>query len=152
MHSRWATVRVVVADEREANFFDLKHARAQPQPRGSLVSETGGLKDRDLETDKPGRGFNPANPGRHAVDGERSSVRHEIEQFARSVARAVDGGRVRHEFDRLVIVAGPRMLGLIREALPTPCRSIVAAEVPKDLVHHGSEVVREVVPRAVFLH
>lgn len=145
-------VRVLVADEREASFFDLPNALAAPQPRGVLTNESAGLKDRDLETDRPGRGANRGTPGKHAVDGERSSERHETEQFVRDVARAVEGARVRHEFDRLVIMAGPRMLGMLREALPATCRSVVAAEVAKDFVHEDADTIREAVPRAVFFH
>jgi protein required for attachment to host cells len=59
---------------------------------------------------------------------------------------------VRREFERLVIVAGPKMLGLIRESLPPTCRSVVAAEVVKDLVHHESDAIREAVPREAFFH
>jgi protein required for attachment to host cells len=144
-------VRVVVADECEANFFDVAGVHRPLEPRGVLTNEFAGLMDRDLETDRPGRGFNRGTPGRHAMDGERSTKQHEIEQFAREVARTLDEARVRREFERLVIVAGPKMLGLIRESLPPPCRSVVAAEVVKDLVHHESEAIREAVPRQAFL-
>jgi protein required for attachment to host cells len=144
-------VRVVVADEREANFFDLTGLRAPPAASGSLRNDAA-RPDRELETDRPGRRFGGANANRHAVDGERSTERHEMEQFAKEVARSIDGARVRHEFDRLVLVAAPRMLGLLREALPAPCRSVVAAEVAKDLVHDDARILREAVPRSVFLH
>jgi protein required for attachment to host cells len=149
--SKSMNVRVVVADEREADFFDLAGVTTPLEPRGVLTNEFAGLEDRDLETDKPGRGFNRGAPGRHAMDGERSTKQHEIEQFAREVARTLDEARVRREFERLVIVAGPKMLGLIRESLPPPCRSVVAAEVVKDLVHQESEAIREAVPRQAFL-
>jgi protein required for attachment to host cells len=43
------------------------------------------------------------------------------------------------------------MLGLLREALPAPCRALVAAEIVKDLVHHDAESIRDAVPRAAFL-
>jgi len=144
-------VRVVVADEREANFFDLAKAQSSPQPCGSLRNEAA-RPDRELETDRPGRRFGGTDGNRHAVDGERSTERHAMEQFAKEVAQTLDGARTRHEFDRLVIVAGPRMLGLLRDALSEPCRSVVAAEVAKDLVHHDPVAIRDSVPRTAFLH
>ncbi|HEX7013287.1 MAG TPA: host attachment protein [Steroidobacteraceae bacterium] len=145
-------MRLVVADQREANFFDLRNGVAQPESRGTIINEASGLKDRDLESDRSGRRFGGTHGARHAVDGERSTERHETEQFAREVARAIEGARVRHEFDRLVLVAEPRMLGLLREALPESCRAVVAAEIPKDLVHHEPSVIRDAVPREVFFH
>jgi protein required for attachment to host cells len=143
-------VRVVVAGEREASFFDIAGAQAPPEARGALLNDASGLKDQDLETDRPGRRFGGTHGNRHAVDGERSAQRHEMEQFAREVARTLDGARVRNEFDRLVLIAGPRMLGLLREALPDTCRSVIAAEVPKDFVRHDPNTIRDVVPREAF--
>lgn len=144
-------IRVVVADENEANFFDMKNARAAPTGRGTLLNDAAGLKDRDLESDRAGRRFGGTG-ARHGVDGERSSQRHEVEQFAREVARALDGARARREFDRLVLMAAPRMLGLLRLSLPAPCRSTVAAEIAKDFVHRDVGVIRDAVPREVFFH
>jgi protein required for attachment to host cells len=70
--------------------------------------------------------------------------------FAKAVARTLDGARARNEFERLVLIAAPRMLGLLREALPAPCRSVVAAEIAKDLVRQDVEAIREAVPRQAF--
>jgi protein required for attachment to host cells len=145
-------VRVVVADEESATFFDLPHARARPRDRVVLLNDAGGLHDRDLESDRPGRGAGHEGGGRHAYDGERSTERHQTAQFAKRIARAVDDGRARNEFARLVIIAGPRMLGLIRSALPDNCRHVVAAEISRDLAHSDTARARDAVPREAFLH
>jgi protein required for attachment to host cells len=144
-------IRVVVADERDANFFDFAKPQAAAEARGSLHNDSA-RPDRELESDRPGRRFGGTDGNRHAVDGERSTERHESELFALQVARALDGARTRHEFDRLVLIAAPRMLGLLREALPAACRTVVAAEIAKDFVHHDVETIRDAVPRAAFLH
>ena len=39
------------------------------------------------------------------------------------------------EFDRLIISAGPSMLGKLRAAIPTRVKGMVTAEVDKDLTH-----------------
>ena len=51
-----------------------------------------------------------------------------------------------------MLIAAPRMLGLLRDALPATCRSVVAAEVAKDLVRQDPAAIRDAVPREVFLH
>jgi protein required for attachment to host cells len=145
-------VRVVVADQRDANFFDVATPQADPQACGSLHNDAA-RPDRDLETDRPGRRLSGSdNNNRHAVDGERSTERHELELFALEVARTIDGARTRQEFDRLVLIAAPRMLGLLREALPAACRSVVAAEISKDFVQHDLETIRDAIPQAAFVH
>ena len=145
------TVRVVVADERDATFFDLTKPQAPLEARGSLHNDSA-RPDRELETDRPGRRFGGTHGNRHAVDGERSTQRHETELFAKQVCQALDGARTRHEFDRLVIIAAPRMLGMLREALPAPCQAVVAAEVAKAFSLDQMDSIRDAVPRDAFLH
>jgi protein required for attachment to host cells len=145
-------VRVLVADEREVNFFDAKSAIGPLHMRGAMVNESATLHDRDLETDRGGSSLNRGAPGKHGIDGERSTKRHFMELFARHVARAVEDARARNEFDRLVIVAGPRMLGWLRNALSQTTRSLVAAEIPKDLLHADASAIRDVLPREAFFH
>jgi protein required for attachment to host cells len=152
-------VRVVVADERTAIFFDAPKYGAL-LACGSLENPAGGLKDRELETDRPGRRFGGTSGVRHGVgvqgghhhgvDGERSTERHELTLFAKEVAQRIDQDRVKHEFDRLVIVAGPRMLGLLRQELPATCKGVIVGEIPKDLTQHDLRAVREVLPPDAF--
>jgi protein required for attachment to host cells len=143
------TVRLIVADERAATLFDMDKVAGPLRPAGKIENPEAGLPPRELVSDRPGRGFSGGQ--RHALDGERTSRRwHPQIDLARQIAEAVDRGRTRHEFDRLVIMAGPRMLGLIREALPAPARALVALEVPKDLAHLDEEAVRNYVPRELF--
>jgi protein required for attachment to host cells len=140
------TTRVVVADEHEARFFDVESVRAPMHLAASLEDGAARLHDRDLETDKPGRAVG-ANGVRSAMDGERSTRKQYISRFARHIARAIEAARRHQQFDRLVLIAAPRMLGLIRPHLSPPCRALIAAEVAKDLSDVDARAVRRYVPR-----
>lgn len=153
-------VRIVVADERQVNFFDVSQPEAPLASKGSMQNPTGGMRDTDLETDRAGRryggaagvshGSGPQQGHHHGVDGERSTERHELTLFAKQVAERIDADRVNHEFDKLVLVAPPRMLGLLRQTLPATVQSLVAGEVAKDIVHQGPDAIRDVLPREAF--
>jgi protein required for attachment to host cells len=153
-------VRVVVADERLANFFDAVKYGAPLAARGTVENPAGGMKDRELETDRAGRryggtsgvthGSGPAAGHHHGVNGERSTERHELALFAKEVAQRIDAGRINHEFDKVILIAGPRMLGLLRQELPQTCKDIVAGEVSKDLVQHEPDAILEALPREAF--
>jgi protein required for attachment to host cells len=153
-------VRVVVADERQANFFDVAKPDAPLNARGSMHNETGGMKDTELETDRAGRRFGGTSGVRHGVgvqaghhhgvDGERSTEQHELTLFAKEVAQRVDGDRINHEFDRLVLVAPPKMLGLLRQSLSNPSQALLAAEIPKDILHQGPDAILNALPRETF--
>jgi protein required for attachment to host cells len=153
-------VRIVVADEQQADFFDMAKANAPVSAHGSILNDAGRLKDTDLETDRPGRRFGgtkgvgggtgPAQAQHHDVDGERSTHEHELTMFAKLVAERIEADRVNHEFDKLVIVAPPKVLGLVRKSLSTPCQALVAGETAKDLRHSAPEAIQAVVPREAF--
>lgn len=153
-------VRVVVADERQASFFDASKYGAPLALRASLENPASGMKDTDLETDRAGRRFGGASGVRHGsgpqqghhhgVDGERSTERHELTLFAKEVAQKIDSDRVKHEFDRLVIIAGPKMLGLLRQELPETCKGVIAGEISKDLAQHSEDAIRDALPRDAF--
>jgi protein required for attachment to host cells len=84
------------------------------------------------------------------VDGERSTERHELAQFARDVAQRIDKDRIHRKFDKVVLVAAPRMLGLLRRSLSTPTAALLVGEVPKDLVQQGPEAVLSALPQHAF--
>nr|WP_298717487.1 host attachment protein [uncultured Steroidobacter sp.] len=153
-------VRIVVADERQASFYDAVTPRSPMIERGSLHNERSGKRDIELETDRPGRRFGGTNGvghgiggiegHHHGVTGEKSTVRHELTLFAKEVARKIETDRARNEFDRLVLVAGPKMLGLLRQALSGPTHSMLAGEISKDILRQGPDVILKAVPIEAF--
>jgi protein required for attachment to host cells len=144
------TIRIIVADESAASFFDAADAKASLALVDKFENPAARLHDRDLESDRPGRVLSSVTSGRSDVGGDRSARRSSHEDFARRIAERIERGRNAHEFDRLVLIAGPRMLGLIRDAMSAPARQLVVAEVAKDLVHSDEQAIREHLPRAAF--
>jgi protein required for attachment to host cells len=149
-------LRIVVADERQANFFDTLNPNGPLTPRGTLQNAKAGLKDTDLETDRAGRkyggstGASSQHGHHHGVDGERSTERHDIELFAKEVAHRIDSGRNNREFDKLMLIAPPKMLGLLRQSLPSTAHSVIAEEIPKDIVRQGTEAIVRLIPHDAF--
>ena len=145
-------VRIVVADERKALFFDSTRP-SDCRARGSIENPAAGLKDTDLETDRPGsRKGGGINGGamHHGVNGERSTERHELAMFAKEVGHRIDADRIGHKFDKLVLVAPPKMLGLIRQSLHSQTQSMLAGEIPKDLAQHAPAAIMNAIPKDTF--
>lgn len=151
-------VRIVVADERQASFYDALTPRSPMIERGSLHNERSGKRDIELETDRPGRRFGGTGGvgtggiegHHHGVTGEKSTVQHELTLFAKEVARHIETSRARNEFDRLVLVAGPKMLGLLRQSLSSPTQSMLFGEISKDIIRQGPDVILKAVPAEAF--
>ena len=67
-------------------------------------------------------------------DGHSTKEELDHADFARLAVAALAAEWARGGHDRIVIAAGPKTLGLIREALPKALLPHVAAELHKDLV------------------
>ena len=93
-------VRVVVADQSEAKFYDLRYRPDALQLVGRILDPLARLHDRDFKSDRPGRVFDHAPmtghrrgaTAHHATAGERRPRRHEAEAFARQIAGELQRG------------------------------------------------------------
>jgi protein required for attachment to host cells len=90
---------------------------------------------RELGSDRPGRSQQRGVAGRHAFAPHLDWHEFEKEKFGREMARILDQAAERCAFDRLVLVAPPRALGNLRSALAPRTRSLVHAEIDKDLTN-----------------
>jgi protein required for attachment to host cells len=80
---------------------------------------------------------------RHGI-GERSAeTKRRTEDFAREIAAALSEQRERGEFDRLGLIAPPRMLRAIRDHLSEAAKATVHFEIAKDLTKHPNHALRD---------
>ena len=135
--------RILVADQAEAVFYDSSSLGAAPQEVARITDPTAHLHDRDLMSDRPGRSYESFGGARHALERENDPRQREAVRFARRIARRLDEARRKDEFERLIVVAGPPFLGLLRHAMSKPTKACVAHEIHKDLVHGPIAVLRE---------
>jgi protein required for attachment to host cells len=89
---------------------------------------------RDLKSDAPGRAFDPGSGARHAIEPRHDPHEQEKVRFGGQVASVLDDAAARQAFDRLILVAPPKALGILRAALSERVRKCVTGEVNKDLV------------------
>ena len=147
-------VRIVVADQAEARFFDLEPPATTLQVSGRLLDPSARLHERERVSDRPGRVFDraPAAGARrgavahHDTGGERSARRESTVVFVRRIVAQLEQAHQQGRFERLVLMAQPRVLGMLRATLPVQLERCVVAEVHKDLVHQGDEAVRAHIP------
>jgi len=86
-------------------------------------------------TDRPGRKSGVDGASRSAVDQTDWHDQAE-ERFAAEIAETLYQMEHAHQFNELVVVAPPKMLGDLRAAFHPEVAHCVVAEVPKDLTSH----------------
>jgi protein required for attachment to host cells len=141
-------IRIVVADQAEAIFYDTASLRARPREVGRISDPAAHLHDRELVTDRPGRSYESVGSARHAITRENDPRHEEAVRFARRISRRLDRARREGEFDELIVVAGPPFLGMVRAEMSRPTRERVVHEIRKDLVHSPVEALRRHLPES----
>ncbi|MGB5349631.1 MAG: host attachment protein [Polyangiales bacterium] len=117
----------------------------------SIEHPKGRARDRDLASDRPGRSFrkNSGDPRRASMGQSESPHERVVSDFSRELADKLRQARVQNQFDRLVLVAPPRFLGLLRSSLDGPTSQLIIGTIHKDLatsneaelIQHLGEVI-----------
>ena len=109
---------VVVADEYQAHFYTRASKSGLMVQQDTLKNEAARQKLEELISDRGGRSFDSQGSGRHAYDEEKSNRKtHSYTVFAREIADRVRAGQQGHKFVELAVIAAPRFLGVLRNAL-----------------------------------
>ncbi len=103
-------------------------------------------RDTELYSDEPGRAFDSAGHGRHAMENEVDAKKEESIRFAKSLCEKLRQAANDKAFDKLYILAAPAFLGELRDCLDDHVKSLVAGEVAKDVVKQSPEEIRKKLP------
>jgi protein required for attachment to host cells len=125
-------VLVAVFDAAHVRFFEYKRARGRLDPVLGDVSSGLHHDRREIETDRPGRGFSSGGQ-HHAYEPEHDPRKLEKHDFVKAIAGAVEAALDRHKFNKLVIVAPVRSVGEFRGVAGDRVKAALWREVPKEL-------------------
>lgn len=134
---------ILVAESSRAKLYFAESRKSPLVEIEDFIHPESRLHERELVTDKQGRHGDDAGKGRHGVEQKISPRRTEQEAFARTLAQRLEAGYNEKAFDRLVLVAPPAFLGLLRDTLSDEVLQHVTEEIDKHLVQQPAHVVRE---------
>jgi protein required for attachment to host cells len=127
-----AKILYVIADGGRARFVERDEEGAF-RTIASFVSSEIHERSHDLGLDRPARVKESANSARHAIQPRRDLHSAAKEDFVKHVAGEIDGEHGRGRFDKLVLVAPPRVLTELKEKLSKAMAKLVADGLQKDL-------------------
>jgi protein required for attachment to host cells len=137
MPTKPITTWILIADGAKARLLERVGANAPLTPASNrcLSEAEARIPSRDIGADRPGRVQESANTARHAMEPRVDWHRYAKEQFARSVAGALEEAALRKKYEALILVAPPQALGDLRGALGQHARALVTGEIAKDLTN-----------------
>jgi len=140
---------IVVASRDEVRIFEAHTPQLEFNEVMDLGNPSGVLKNIDLESDKPGRSSDNRMRARHAYCTQQESRTRLLQNFYRELARQIDIAFSQQRFSQLVLVAEPRLLGIIRPLLSEQLQRVVRLELRKDITFESSEEIEERVRAAL---
>lgn len=95
----------------------------------------------ELGRDRLGRVVESVGSARH-MSQPHIEVKEEVKlQLAKTIAEHINKAHASKAFDRLILVAPPRMLGYLRDQLDKKVMKAVIAELVKDITHFDTKSV-----------
>jgi protein required for attachment to host cells len=142
---------ILVAHDAGARVFENDGPGKGLQLIEEIDHPEGRERDQDINADRPGRSFrkNSGDPRRAAMSRSEGPRERAVSDFARAMAEKLKQGRVENQYERLVLVAPPRFLGLLRSSLDGPTAQLLVGSLNKDLastrqaelIEHLGEVI-----------
>jgi len=74
----------------------------------------------------------------------------EAQDFAKNLGEILENGRLKNQYNQLVLCASPHFLGLLRQQLTSPTSSRVVAEIDKNLIKSPPAEIEQHIHNALF--
>jgi len=133
-----ASARLYASGERPGDWTLLRELQ-HPESR---------MRPSELLSDKPGR-VKQSTGSRAAMEPHSPRKKVEAERFAREIAQALDESVVSGACERLVLVAPPAFLGVLREKLPPRVAARVTDVIEKDYLHLDQPTLKKRLEKAL---
>ena len=135
---------VVVADESTAIVYARVTRSGPLREVFSLTNEAARMKTEQLISDSGGRSFDSKGKGRHTLTSDNADPKKRAASiFAKQIAERI--GKVMHDGScrGFALIAAPRFLGVLREAVSAATSAEPYATVDKEMVGQDTAVIEK---------
>jgi len=134
---------VLVAESSRAKLYSAENRKAPLVEIGAFVHPEARLHEGDLVSDQSGSDGGSVGQGRHVLVNKTNARDTEKTEFAKNLAHRLEAARKEKAFNRVVLIAPPSFLGLLRDNLSDEVMELVTEQIDKNLVQQPASEVRE---------
>jgi protein required for attachment to host cells len=136
---------IVVADRSKARIFTVDDPHGALQEVETLDHPEGRDHARDVNADRQGRAFDSSGQGRHAMGTSVEPMEQDAIRFSKEVSEHLRAACHDGRCNRLLLVAGPDFLGLLRKQLNIP-PDVRISEIDKNVCRFDAREIRGHLP------
>lgn len=140
-------VLVVVGDRGRARLFNAEPGEPKLKELEDMVNAGYRLRERQLVSDRPGRGMSRTRGGRASLGDDYQQRRHQATLFAKQVAERIQARARLRDYGRIYLIAAPEFIGMLRPCLATKRLKAPVTGIRKDLTRRPDSVIRQHLPK-----
>ncbi len=135
---------VVVTDSEKALFLRHPTDPAEPHFEVVRIKERENPSDRAQSANRPGR-MNDGGPGHKSAFDDTDWHELAKDRFAKDLSDILYTEAHKGAFDKLVLVASPQVLGVLRADMHKEVTDKIVADIPKTLTNHPVDKIEKLV-------
>ena len=138
------TTWIIVADESAAIVYERKSKRGALTQLFEMTNEAGRKRTGEFLADRGGRSYDSHGPGRHTLAKEKVDPKlHAAQAFARKIAKRIVNAVREGKCQEIALIATPRFLGVLRDALSRSGKIDPALSIDKEMVGKDAAAIQK---------
>lgn len=125
---------VIIANTEKAYIYSITYEENKFKLIKKLTHKESRLKKQDLVSDRPGHYVRSCNKSRGSYTETTDPKLLEIKNFVQQICGFLEKGRRTNLYVGLVIVANPRLYGLIKQTASKSLEKLIKYHIAKDYV------------------
>lgn len=142
---------ILVANQAEAQIYSADRIPGNLVLVDTLKHEEGAAHARDLTSDAPGRVHDRMGSARHSMEPDTGVKEESRRRFVKKMVELLESAHFRGDYGRLVLLAAPAVLGVIRKTISGKLTKVVVKEIPKDVIGQDLDKIQEQLRRSFAL-
>ena len=142
---------ILVVNQAEAQVYSANRLPASLTLVRTLKHAEGAAHARDLTSDAPGRVHDRMGSARHSMEPETGVKEEQRRRFVKEITDWLRAAHLKGEFNQLVILAAPAVLGVIRKAMTGDLAKTVIKEISKDVIGQDLDKIEAQLERSFEL-
>lgn len=140
-------ILVIVADNTRARVFHSSSSQDPLKEKTVLVHPENRLHKKNLTSDRQGYSFSSHGHGRKVLSNHVDPKEYEIKQFAREINEYLINSEANNDFDQLIIIAAPKLLGVLKKQLNSSIKKLITHELNKNIAKLSATEIRAYLPK-----
>ena len=146
-----STIWILVANQAEAQIYSANRIPGELILVDSLIDVDGAVRAGNLTSDAPGRVHDRIGAARHAMEPDTGVKDEGRRRFVKKMVGRLKAAHLSGDFDQLVLLAAPAVLGVIRKTLTKGLAGTIVKVISKDVIGQGMDKIQMQLDRAFQL-